>query len=47
LRAAGLRRLIVGPGCVLLQDTPDANLQKVVDTVGSVDPWSKEWEAYE
>ncbi len=47
LRETGLRRLIVAPGCVIFQDTPEDNIRTVVDTVRSIDPWSEDWEAYD
>ncbi|TFF68237.1 hypothetical protein EU520_00655 [Candidatus Thorarchaeota archaeon] len=46
LKSAGLRRLIVAPGCVVRVDTPEENIQTVVDTVRAINPWSKEWEEY-
>lgn len=46
LRDAGLKGVIIGPGCVITTDTPNANIQAVVDGVNSINPWSKEWERY-
>jgi len=46
LRNAGLSGVIVAPGCVITVDTPEENILTAVETVRSIDPWSKEWEAY-
>lgn len=46
LRESGLRRTVVAPGCVITVDTPQENIQSVVDAVRSIEPWAKEWEAY-
>ncbi|MFX1441142.1 MAG: uroporphyrinogen decarboxylase family protein, partial [Promethearchaeota archaeon] len=46
IHEAGLKRLIVAPGCVVTVDTPMENIQAVVDTVHSITPWAKEWEAF-
>ncbi|MCF2137127.1 MAG: hypothetical protein K9W43_07760 [Candidatus Thorarchaeota archaeon] len=45
LREAGPKGVIIAPGCVIRVDTPDENLQAVVDTIRSIDPYSDEWEA--
>ncbi|MBS3793710.1 MAG: hypothetical protein KGY80_02355 [Candidatus Thorarchaeota archaeon] len=45
-QAAGLRKLILAPGCVIPIDTPPENLKAVVDTVKAINPWSQEWEEY-
>lgn len=44
VREAGTKRLIVAPGCVITIDTPSENIRAVVDSVRSINPWSKEWE---
>jgi len=41
-----LKKLIVAPGCVITQDTPTENIEKVVETVKGIRPWHKEWEDY-
>ncbi len=46
VRDAGLRKLVVAPGCVIPIDTPPENFQAVVNAVQSIDPWSREWEDY-
>lgn len=46
LRDAGLKGVIVGPGCVITTDTPNENVHAVVDSIKSINPWSKEWERY-
>jgi uroporphyrinogen decarboxylase len=46
IHEAGLKRLIVAPGCVVTVDTPMENIQAVVDAVHSIAPWKKEWEAF-
>ena len=46
LREAGLHQTIIAPGCVITVDTPRENIHSVVDAVRSIEPWSKEWEAY-
>ena len=46
IREAGLKKLIVAPGCVITQDTPTENIEKVVETVKGIRPWHKEWEDY-
>ncbi len=46
VRMAGLRRLIVGPGCVITTDTPMDNIRAAVEAVHSISPWDREWEAY-
>ncbi|MFX0106722.1 MAG: uroporphyrinogen decarboxylase family protein [Candidatus Hodarchaeota archaeon] len=46
LREAGLKRVVVAPGCVITIDTPSENIQAVADAVRSISPWSAEWEAY-
>ncbi len=46
LQDAGLSGVIVAPGCVVTVDTPEENLQAVVDTVRAIDPYSKEWEGH-
>jgi uroporphyrinogen decarboxylase len=46
VREASLRRLVVAPGCVITMDTPIENIQAVVDSIRSITPWAKEWEAY-
>ncbi|TFG07047.1 hypothetical protein EU538_09305 [Candidatus Thorarchaeota archaeon] len=46
LKSAGLRRLFVAPGCVVRVDTPEENVQSLVDTIRAINPWSKEWEDY-
>ena len=40
--AAGTRRLIVAPGCVITVDTPPENIQAVVDGVRAIDPFKGE-----
>jgi len=39
---AGLKRLIVAPGCVVTVDTPPENLIAVRDAVRSIDPYEEE-----
>ncbi len=39
---AGLKRLIVAPGCVITTDTPMENIQVVRDAVRSINPFSNE-----
>ncbi len=46
VKAAGLKKLIVAPGCVVTQDTPIENIEKVVESVKAIRPWQKEWEEY-
>lgn len=46
VREAGLKRLVVAPGCVITIDTPMENIQTVVDSIRSIAPWAKEWEVY-
>ncbi len=46
LQSAGLRRLIVAPGCVVQVDTPEENIEAVVDAVKAINPWSRGWEDY-
>ncbi len=46
IRAAGLERLVVAPGCVIPIDAPEENIHAVVDATRSIVPWDKEWEAY-
>jgi len=45
-REAGLKNLIIAPGCVITVDTPEENVEAVVDAIRSIVPWGKEWEAY-
>ncbi len=45
-REAGLKNLIIAPGCVITVDTPEDNIVAVVDATRSIVPWAKEWEAY-
>lgn len=45
-REAGLKNLIIAPGCVITVDTPEENITAVVDAIRSIVPWAKEWEAY-
>ena len=45
-RKAGLKNLIIAPGCVITVDTPEENISAVVDATRSIVPWAKEWEAY-
>ena len=45
LKDAGLRGVIVAPGCVITVDTPDDNIRAAVDAVRAIDPYSKEWES--
>jgi uroporphyrinogen decarboxylase len=47
VRHAGLRSLIVAPGCVITTDTPAENIHAAVNAVRSIDPTSKEWRARE
>jgi uroporphyrinogen decarboxylase len=46
VRAAGIERLVVAPGCVIPIDTPEDNIHAVVDAIRSITPWDKEWEAF-
>jgi uroporphyrinogen decarboxylase len=46
VREAGLKQLVIAPGCVITVDTPMENIQAVVDSIRSITPWAKEWEAY-
>ncbi|MHA2141605.1 MAG: uroporphyrinogen decarboxylase family protein [Candidatus Thorarchaeota archaeon] len=46
VREAGLKRLVIAPGCVITIDTPIENIQAVMDSIRSITPWAKEWEAY-
>jgi len=46
VRAAGIERLVVAPGCVIPIDSPEDNIHAVVDAIRSITPWDKEWEAY-
>jgi uroporphyrinogen decarboxylase len=45
-REAGLKNLIIAPGCVITVDTPEENIVSVLDAIRSIVPWAKEWEAY-
>ncbi len=42
VKAAGARRLVVAPGCVITVDTPPENIQAVVDGVRGIDPFEGE-----
>ena len=42
IKGAGLKRLIVAPGCVVTQDTLPENLMAVRDAVLSIDPYAEE-----
>ena len=44
IEAAGTRRLVVGPGCVITTDTPEQNIRAVVDAVRSLKPYEEEQE---
>ncbi len=46
VREAGLKQLVIAPGCVITVDTPMENIQAVVDSIKSITPWAREWEAY-
>jgi uroporphyrinogen decarboxylase len=46
VREAGLRRLVVAPGCVITVDTPMENIETVVKSIRSITPWAKEWEDF-
>ncbi|MHA1925065.1 MAG: uroporphyrinogen decarboxylase family protein [Candidatus Thorarchaeota archaeon] len=46
VREAGLKQLVIAPGCVITIDTPMENIQAVVDSIRSITPWAEEWEAY-
>ncbi len=46
IKAAGLRRLIVAPGCVITQDTPEENIERIVEDVKAIRPYEREWEEY-
>ncbi|MFW9887884.1 MAG: uroporphyrinogen decarboxylase family protein [Candidatus Thorarchaeota archaeon] len=46
VREAGLKQLVIAPGCVVTIDTPMENIQAVVDSIRSINPWAKDWEAY-
>jgi len=46
VREAGLKRLIVAPGCVITVDTPPENIKAVADSIREIKPWSEEWEGH-
>jgi uroporphyrinogen decarboxylase len=46
VREAGLKNLVIAPGCVITIDTPMENIQAVVDSIRSITPWAEEWEAF-
>jgi uroporphyrinogen decarboxylase len=46
LREAGMKRLIIAPGCVITVDTPPENIKAIVDSIRNIKPWSKEWEGH-
>ncbi len=45
-REAGLKNLVVAPGCVITVDTPEENLKAVVEATRTIVPWATEWEAF-
>ncbi len=46
VREAGLKKLMVAPGCVVTVDTPVENIQAVVDAIQGIVPYSNEWSEY-
>ncbi len=42
VREADLRGLMVAPGCVITVDTPEENIQSVVDAISNFDPFENE-----
>ncbi|MEM2142057.1 MAG: uroporphyrinogen decarboxylase family protein [Candidatus Thorarchaeota archaeon] len=47
IRNAGLRSLVVAPGCVIPIDVPSENIHSALSIVRSIDPYSKEWSPFE
>lgn len=45
-RNAGLKRLVIAPGCVITIDTPMENIESAVNSIRSITPWGKEWEEF-
>ncbi len=39
---AGYKKLVIAPGCVITQDTPEENIQSVVEAVRGIDPFEDE-----
>ncbi len=45
-RDAGLKNLVLAPGCVITVDTPEENLKAAVEATRTIVPWATEWEAF-